>query len=93
MVDEASALNFSNLGLHADLAELRPTLAICKDRLRILDLSSNGGIHGTLEVVSMCKNLGTLKLEGCGRLTGTFGGESVAALQRQRGPSLTGGYR
>ena len=71
VVDEASSLNLSNLGLNAELAELGPTLDVCKDRLRILDLSRNAGITGTLDVVSMCENLETLKLAGCDGLTGT----------------------
>ena len=72
VVDEASSLNLSNLGLNAKLAELKPTLGVCKDRLRILDLSRNDGITGTLDVVSMCENLETLKLVGCNGLTGMF---------------------
>ena len=72
VVDEASSLNFSNLGLDAELADLGPTLDVCKDRLRILDLSKNRKITGKLDVVSMCENLMTLKLSGCGGLTGTF---------------------
>ena len=70
VVDEASSLNLSNLGLNAELAELGPTLDVCKDRLRILDLSRNGGITGRLDVVGTCENLKTLKLSGCSRLTG-----------------------
>ena len=70
VVDEASSLNLSNLGLNAKLAELGPTLGVCKDRLRILDLSRNGGITGRLDVVSMCENLEILKLVDCRRLTG-----------------------
>ena len=70
VVDEASSLNFSNLGLNAKLAELGPTLDVCKDRLRILDLSRNSNITGTLDVMSTCENLKTLKLSGCSGLTG-----------------------
>ena len=72
VVDEASSLNLSNLGLNAELAELGPTLDVCKDRLRILDLSRNRNITGTLDVVSTCENLMTLQLSGCEGLTGTF---------------------
>ena len=72
VVDEASSLNLSNLGLNAELAELGPTLDVCKDRLRILDLSRNGGITGTLDVVSMCEALQILKLEQCSGLTGAL---------------------
>ena len=72
VVDEASSLNFSNLGLNAELAELGPTLGVCKARLRILDLSRNRGITGTLDVVSMCDNLETLKLAECRGITGMF---------------------
>ena len=71
VVDEASSLSFSNLGLNAKLAELGPTLGVCKDRLRILDLSRNS-ITGTLDVVSTCENLKTLKLSRCNGLTGMF---------------------
>ena len=72
VVDEASSLNFSNLGLNAEFAELGPTLGVCKDRLRILDLSRNSNVTGTLDVVSTCENLKTLKLSGCSGLTGMF---------------------
>ena len=72
VVDEASFLNLSNLGLNAEFAELGPTLGVCKARLRILDLSRNFGITGTLDVVSMCENLEILKLVGCSGLTGMF---------------------
>ena len=72
VVGEASSLNFSTLGLNAELAELGPTLDVCKDRLRIFDLSKNSNVTGTLDVMSMCENLKTLKLSGCSRLTGMF---------------------
>ena len=72
VVEEASSLNFSNLGLNAELAELGETLGVCKKRLRVLDLSKNGKITGTLDVVGMCEALKILKLEGCRGLTGAF---------------------
>ena len=72
VVDEASSLNFSNLGLNAELAELGPTLDVCKDRLHIFDLSGNSNVKGTLGVVGTCENLKTLKLSGCSGLTGVF---------------------
>ena len=72
VVEEASSLNFSNLGLKAELAELDETLGVCKERLRVLDLSKNSKITGTLDVVAMCEALKILKLEGCHGLTGAF---------------------
>ena len=72
VVKEASSLNLSNLGLDAKLAELEETLGVCKERLRVLDLSKNSKLKGSLDVVSMCENLETLKLEGCSGITGTF---------------------
>ena len=72
VVKAASSLNLSNLGLDAKLAELEETLGVCKERLRVLDLSKNSKLKGSLDVVSMCENLETLKLVGCGGLTGTF---------------------
>ena len=72
VVEEASSLNFSNLGLKAELAELGETLGVCKERLRVLDLSKNSEITGTLDVVAMCEALKILKLEGCHGLTGAF---------------------
>ena len=72
VVEEASSLNLSNLGLKAELAELDKTLGVCKERLRVLDLSKNSEITGTLDVVAMCEALKTLKLEGCSGLTGAF---------------------
>ena len=70
VVTETLSLKFSDLGLHCDLALLGPTLEVCKDRLRILDISKNGGITGTLDVVSMCENLESLNLGHCELLTG-----------------------
>ena len=72
VVEEASSLNFSNLGLDAELDELEETLDVCKERLCILDLSKNSKITGTLHAVSMCEALNTLKLGGCGGLTGAL---------------------
>ena len=72
VVEEASSLNFSNLGLKAELAELDETLGVCKERLRVLDLSKNSDITGTLVAVSMCEALKILKLERCPGLTGAF---------------------
>ena len=72
VVEEASSLNFSNLGLDAKLAELEETLGVCKERLRVLDLSKNRKITGTLDAVSMCEALNALKLEGCSGLTGAL---------------------
>ena len=72
VVTEASSLNFSNLGLDAKLAELEETLGVCKERLRVLDLSKNSEITGTLDAVTMCEALKILKLEGCHGLTGAF---------------------
>ena len=72
VVEEASSLNFSNLGLKAELAELGETLGVCKERLRALDLSKNSKIIGTLDAVTMCEVLKILKLEGCRGLIGAF---------------------
>ena len=72
VVEEASSLNFSNLGLDAKLAELEETLGVCKERLRVLDLSKNSKITGTLGAVSMCEALNMLKLDGCSGLTGAL---------------------
>ena len=71
-MEEASSLNFSNLGLQAGLAELGETLGVCKERLRVLDLSKNSKITGTLDAVSMCEALEILKLEDCQGLTGAL---------------------
>ena len=72
VVKEASSLNLSNLGLDAKLAELEETLGVCKERLRVLDLSKNSKLTGTLHAVSICEALNTLKLESCGGLTGAL---------------------
>ena len=72
VVKEASSLNLSNLGLDAKLAELEETLGVCKERLRVLDLSKNSKITGTLHAVTMCEALKILKLEGCRGLIGAF---------------------
>ena len=72
VVKEASSLNLSNLGLDAKLAELEETLGVCKERLRVLDLSKNSKLKGSLDVVSMCEALQILKLEQCSGLTGAL---------------------
>ena len=72
VVEEALSLNFSNLGLKAELAELGETLSVCKERLRVLDLSKNRNITGTLDAVAMSEALKVLKLNDCGGLTGAF---------------------
>ena len=72
VVEEASSLKFSNLGLEAELAELEETLGVCKERLRVLDLSKNSKITGTLDAVTMCEALKILKLKGCRGLIGAF---------------------
>ena len=69
VVEEASSLNFSSLGLKAELGE---TLGVCKERLRVLDLSKNSEITGTLDAVTMCEALEILKLEGCRGVTGAL---------------------
>ena len=72
VVEGASYLNFSNLGLDAELDELEETLAVCRERLCVLDLSKNSKLTGTLHAVSICEALNTLKLESCGGLTGAL---------------------
>ena len=72
VVEEASSLNFSNLGLDAELNELGETLGVCKERLCVLDLSKNSEITGTLDAVRVCEALKILKLERCRGLTGAF---------------------
>ena len=65
-------MNFSNLGLKAKLAKLGPTLGVCKEQLRVLDLSKNKQITGTLNMVSICEALEILRLERCMGLDGTL---------------------
>ena len=72
VVEEASSLDFSNLGLDAELDELEETLGMCKERLCVLDLSKNSDITGTLGAVSICEALTILKLQDCSGLTGAF---------------------
>ena len=72
VVAETWSLNFPNLGLNAELTELKPTLELCKHRLRVLDLSKNSKITGTLAVLSMCETLEILKLNDCNGLTGAL---------------------
>ena len=72
VVEEASSLNFSNLGLEAELAELGETLGVCKERLCVLDLSKNSEMTGTLNAVSVCEALNILKLGGCRGLYGAL---------------------
>ena len=72
VVGEASSLNFSNLGLDAELDELEETLDVCQERLCVLDLSKNSKITGTLGAVSVCEALKILKLKGCRGLIGAF---------------------
>lgn len=70
VIAEASLLNFCNGNFFCNLADLAPTLEVCKDRLRALDLSKNRKITGTLDVISMCENLEILNLEQDLNLTG-----------------------
>lgn len=72
VVAEAAHLNFRNAHIFCDLAALAPTLEVCRDRLRILDLSRNRKITGTLDVISICENLETLDLEQDLNLEGTL---------------------
>ena len=71
VITEASSLNFSSLGLECDLAELVPTLQVCKDRLLSIDLSKNGTLTGTLESISCLVTLKELNLSRCPKLDGT----------------------
>ena len=72
VITEASSLNFSCLGLECDLAELRPTLELCKDRLLSLDLSKNKKLRGTLEAIGGVVQLTHVDLYSCRSLSGTI---------------------
>ena len=54
VIAEASLLNFCNGNFFCNLADLAPTLEVCKDRLRALEgRTNNGGSLGDKELGGM----------------------------------------
>ena len=59
---EAESLDLCNCNISGLLNDIGPTLKVSRDHLRVLDLSRNPGITGTLDVLALCGSLETLNL-------------------------------
>ena len=72
VVEQAISLNLSNCSIDAPLSHLVPTLEVCKDNLKELNLSKNRRIKGALNCLCVCKHLRSLNLGGCAKIIGKF---------------------